>query len=65
MTATRSDTVTDCASTSADKLSVKCRCCATVITVTTVPEFDGLELYADVLRRGNVVCERCFRGLSR
>jgi hypothetical protein len=46
------------------KLVVRCHCCRVVIEVTPPPNFPDTEPYETVIKRGNVVCESCFRRLS-
>lgn len=47
------------------KLKIKCHCCPAIIEITPPPQFADTELYETVIKRGNILCDACFRRLSR
>lgn len=47
------------------KIVVKCKTCPTLIEVTPPSLPSDIPQYETVIKRGNIVCQRCFRWLSK
>ena len=47
------------------KIVVKCKICTAAIEITPPSLPDDIPQYATVITRANVLCQQCFRWLSR